>query len=93
MPKIYEFMCGNDGDESVGIFPYRERITLILHDSKDGKDDEEKELFQQSFAEHADGWCVPLEDWNKRWEQEAINEALEHMKCEKSSSIVEDDKP
>lgn len=80
MGRVYEFVCGNDGDESVGTSAYHERVTMIFHDTTDvAVDEEDKENFRQMLAEAVDGWCEDLKEYDEKMILLAIQEALNKL--------------
>ena len=67
MAAILELVTINEGDPSVGIQGYEERVTIIFHGEScpsDGLvDDDTAKLLCETFAEIADGCCVKYAEW------------------------------
>jgi len=76
MARIYEFVMGSDGDPSVGIFGFREKVTIIFHSDGSVPTEDEEDYLLGCLRELADGYCVPLREWEEAQTRDAINDAL-----------------
>jgi len=90
MAVVLDFHAGSEGDPSVGMHGYEEKITVIFHDRTDHRlsrelskrqdesvsQDEIQEL-RGLFADFADGYCKTGDEWITERIGDAIANAME----------------
>ena len=87
MATVLEFVMGSEGDTSVGIQSCLEKVSVIFHGPSEIREDEAKELCK-IFADFADGWCIPREEWEENNAKNRVTETLGYEDWKKEQREV-----
>lgn len=77
MSVVREYVIGNEGDASVGLDGFRDRVTVIFHRWEGEFTNEDEETLAGALAEIADGYCTSLALWEQEQRLEAVADALD----------------